>query len=504
MSETKNGNRQLVLEAIRVAQGTWCMWEPGQTTMVACSGGPDSICLLHAMHQLKDKQGIDVVVGHVDHCLRDDSFLDAEFVTEFARRLGVRSRVQKVEVKGTGEEAARLARYDALHGMADELNAGVIATAHTADDQAETLIMRLIRGTGPRGMGGIRAKRGCIVRPLLGVTRSEIERYLEVLGLVCRHDPTNEEMDPFRNRVRHVLMPAFKTENPNIVESMGRLAFNSQEEEAALERLLEDHSGGFSRRISLPGGRIAVLFDTKVLPKARAARLGVLAYLARGAYEEVARHKGFQDVFSSEIEGVTGSGLNKEGWKTVKGGKQFERKHLLTLDRWLLSNPGTREVRKLSLPGDVVALTSQDRLAFCPSSLLPRETPHWRWEIEVGRKLSPTGFVVTETPECPDPMIPERGLRQTLVLRTWLNGDRVLTCGGHKKLQDYFVDKGIPAPLRRRIPLWEHPDTGDVFVPCHTEGLKFNLVTEMGLVKLSLDKESLESALCALFGTFGL
>ena len=134
--------------------------------MVACSGGPDSLCLAVVLGDLAAELDFGVVWAHVDHGLRPESAGQALQVAEWARQMGVPCVVRRVEVGGKAEEAARQSRYRAFEEMAAEAGAGRVATAHTADDQAETVIMRLIRGSGIRGLTGIPWKRGPFIRPM--------------------------------------------------------------------------------------------------------------------------------------------------------------------------------------------------------------------------------------------------------------------------------------------------------------------------------------------------
>ncbi len=216
--------------------------------VVAVSGGPDSVALLRGLIAVGCGP---LVVAHVNHQLRgEESDADEVFVQELATALGVsfRSARRSVPANENLESAARRLRYEFLHSVGAE--GQWIATGHTADDQAETVLHRLIRGTGIQGLRGIAATRGSlpalrsedsasprngIVRPLLRVTRDDVIAYLASLGQTARTDSTNADRRFTRNRIRHDLVPGLKEMNPEIVANLGRLAEQSHEVFAYLE-----------------------------------------------------------------------------------------------------------------------------------------------------------------------------------------------------------------------------------------------------------------------------
>ena len=209
--------------------------------LCAVSGGADSMYLLARLREL----GCRVAAATYDHGLRGErSRRDAEFVAAYCGREGIlcvpgRGDVgREARERGLGiEEAARLARYAFLERTADRLGAAVIATAHTADDNAETVLMRLMRGAGARGLGGIPPVRGRIVRPMLDVTREEVLSWLEARGIPHVEDETNAGDAYLRNRVRHRILPAIRRENPAFSAAAGRTARLLREDDALLEEL---------------------------------------------------------------------------------------------------------------------------------------------------------------------------------------------------------------------------------------------------------------------------
>jgi tRNA(Ile)-lysidine synthase len=194
------------------------MFLPGELVVVACSGGPDSLCLLHSMVRLRRLLRVKVACFHFDHALREGSEADADYVRRRADGLEVPFVLRRATSKpGKGESVeawARTVRYEALREVVEELGGGVAAVGHTMDDQAETILMALLFGGGLRGLGGMAEIDRPIVRPLLDVTRDETEAFCRSLGLRPRRDPMNE--DPARTRV------AIRRLVPMLEEQVGR------------------------------------------------------------------------------------------------------------------------------------------------------------------------------------------------------------------------------------------------------------------------------------------
>jgi tRNA(Ile)-lysidine synthase len=211
----------------------------GRTLLVAVSGGIDSVALAHALHEISQATDLKLSIGHVNHGLRgSESDADEAAVSALAATLGVPARAARVDphaVRTAGpsrdrptlQEAARALRYAALERMAEETAAACIATAHTADDQAETVLLRLLRGTGPDGLAGIpeRSPNGRVVRPLLHSTRAEIERFAAERRLVWREDASNASGVYARNRLRHDWLPGLaRAFNPRLLRALAGLA----------------------------------------------------------------------------------------------------------------------------------------------------------------------------------------------------------------------------------------------------------------------------------------
>lgn len=210
----------------------------GETVTAAVSGGPDSVCLLDVLDRLRDEMGFTLEVAHFEHGIRGESSVaDADFVREIASVKNLKfhfgSKNPKAlmnDKKLSIEEAARDARYVFFENVRNSSPLVKIATGHTSNDQAETVLMRLLRGSGPRGLAGIPPVRGCYIRPLIEIERSEIMEYLNECHLKWRVDETNELDNALRNRIRHDLIPALKRDyNPRVVEALCRGAEASRE-----------------------------------------------------------------------------------------------------------------------------------------------------------------------------------------------------------------------------------------------------------------------------------
>ena len=242
----------------------------GETVVVGVSGGPDSVCLLHLLVQLKERLGIVLHVAHLNHLLRGtESEADAEYVSTLASQMGVDAAIEQRDVKSyqvehrlSLEEAAREVRYRFFTDVAKSLGANRVALGHTAGDQAETILMRLIRGAGIYGLQGMQpltewepfaGSRLMVIRPLLDISRQEVEEYCQQHGLNPRTDSSNLSSSYFRNRIRHKLIPLLRGYNPRISEALLRTAdslavdcsFFEQQVSLVWDRVVTDAGGGF-------------------------------------------------------------------------------------------------------------------------------------------------------------------------------------------------------------------------------------------------------------------
>jgi tRNA(Ile)-lysidine synthase len=228
----------------------------GRGMILGLSGGADSVALLDALVSLSSRHRLHVVVAHLDHGLRPDSAEDAAFCGRLCAGFGVPLHAAVADVsarvrrEGGGlEQAARRERYRFLRRVREETGAAAIAVAHTRDDQAETLLMRLLRGAGATGLGGMRPRTGRLLRPLLEVSRQEVLAHLRDRGLEWREDPTNADLRHLRNRVRHELLPYLEARfNPALRTALARTAGLLAEEAAHLGREADALLGRIARR----------------------------------------------------------------------------------------------------------------------------------------------------------------------------------------------------------------------------------------------------------------
>ncbi len=217
----------------------------GAFLLLAVSGGPDSMALLRGAARLRSRRGWQLTVVHLDHALRDGSSDDAAFVAAAAEALGLPWEVRRTDVRAlaaaegrTLEDAGREARYRFFEDVAP--SGALIATAHTADDSAETILLNLLRGSGLAGVSGIPARRGRIVRPLLTARRADLRADLDVAAVLYRLDPSNADPSYARNRVRHEVLPLLERLNPATVDALLRFGRLAAGDDAALDAVAAD------------------------------------------------------------------------------------------------------------------------------------------------------------------------------------------------------------------------------------------------------------------------
>jgi tRNA(Ile)-lysidine synthase len=397
----------------------------GETVLVAVSGGADSVALLHVLLTLADELSLRLHVLHVDHGLRPDSGRDAEFVRQLAARLGVPADVARVAVPGGGsvEAAARAVRYEALDAHARRLGAERIAVGHTADDQAETVLMRMLAGAGVRGLAGIPAVRGRIIRPLLETRREALVAALDAAGLPWVEDPSNRDPKFLRNRIRHELLPLLSASyNPDVVTTLDRIARHCRDAVSAIERMagreLDRLAAPEDRAIVLPHAPLAELprqVAAEVLRQA-AARLGGRAPLRAWA------HRGLTRVLASppprrpfRLGGIT--------VEVSSGRLRLAAAETLRLPERTLTVPG-----RVALPE--IGRVLEARLVDATDGAVPRV----RHSVVFDAAL-----------------VPPR-----LTVRARRVGDRFSPFGGgERRLKSFLIDEKIPRWERARLPLVE-------------------------------------------------
>ena len=225
------------------------MIQSGDGIVIGVSGGPDSMTLLNILNNLKEKLNIKLYVAHINHSIREEADAETEYVKEFCKKIDVEFFAKKVKVEeeakklkiGT-EEAGRNIRYEFFEEVAHKVGANKIATAHNLNDNAETVLMNIMRGTSVSGLKGIdKVRDGKYIRPIIECSRAEIEDYCKEKNLNPRYDKSNNENIYTRNKIRNLLIPFLQKEfNPNIVEGINRLSQIAIEEEQFINKVVEN------------------------------------------------------------------------------------------------------------------------------------------------------------------------------------------------------------------------------------------------------------------------
>ena len=413
--------------------------------VVAVSGGPDSVCLLHILTKLQKGLKVKLHLAHLNHQLRGaESEADAKYVADLARQLGIPATIEGRDVKGyraqkhlSLEEAAREVRYSFLTQVAGSIGAEQVALGHTRDDHIETILMHLIRGTGTRGLRGLqpatelKSKTGSIVviRPLLEVSHQETEDYCRSYDLKPRRDVSNLSLSPLRNRIRHQLLPLLRSYNPGIAGALLRTGQIARDDitflDKEVDRLWDEVAQEAGKTIALDRGK----FDP--LPPA------LKRYLLRAAAERLLGSA--KDIEMRHIEEVI-SALTKPAGKrlSLPGGLIFS----IEYDRYLLAS-------------DFAALSPFPRLEGEVQLNIPGETviPGWRIEATIidpslvkGMGLIKNDFTA---------YLDRSKTGNKLVVRSRRRGDRFQPLGldQPKKLSEFMIDAKIPQAWRGKIPI---------------------------------------------------
>ncbi|MDT8902780.1 tRNA lysidine(34) synthetase TilS [Anaeroselena agilis] len=404
----------------------------GDRVLAACSGGADSLALVHVLNELKEEYGFSLAVAHVNHLLRgEESDADAVFVREFAAKLGLPFYVTEADAAGLAaaegrslEDAAREVRYRFLRATAAELGGALIATGHHRDDQAETVLLNLFRGAGGAGLGGMKPVAGGVIRPLLAVAREEIGAYCRECGLTPRTDSSNFSTEYLRNFLRLELMPRLAAAfNANIAATLCRTA----------ELVGDEHDYVVAAAVA---AWPEVVDDGGDDPAVDCRALGALHVAVRRELLRLAVVK-------------------KRG--DLKGISFFHVEKLLEL-----ASSGVTG-NAVELPGGVTARRVYGRLIFAAASPPPATV------------IGPPGLVVAVPGTTPVPALgvtvtarlsaerpagggPDRAvfaweeLAPPIRVRSRQAGDRFRP--GGKKVKEYLIDAKVPRQLRDTIPVF--------------------------------------------------
>ncbi|MQY65690.1 MAG: tRNA lysidine(34) synthetase TilS [Clostridia bacterium] len=408
------------------------MFSPGDRVLVGVSGGPDSVCLLHILNRCRKEMALSLHVVHINHGIRKrESKREEKFVSHLAGRMDLPITVKSLDVpsyarrkKLTVEEAARDMRYSAFERLAGKLNAKKIALGHTASDQVETVLMHLLRGSGPQGLSGIPPVRKlgstAVVRPLIEVNKEEILNYLKKNNLTFCLDSSNRKTEYFRNKVRLKLLPLLrKNYNENIDGALLRLSEILKEENAYWERVVERALGKVVSRESEK-----ILIDFK-----RFLRYNVIV-------QRRVLYRLFGGIVSlSQIEAIRNLAQKSSQGKRIYLGKRFSvRKEGNFL---IFSSSPERRFKKFNYPLRVPGKNEIEGLNLTLNTRIVDFYP-------VSEKETNTAYFDVDKINF-----------KKLLLRNRREGDRFKPFGlrGTKKLSDFFIDRKIPRRLRDRVPL---------------------------------------------------
>lgn len=397
---------------------------PGTRVLALLSGGADSVCLVHALRKLLGPSAVTAL--HVNHGLRPAAHEDERFCVALCEQLGVELHVEHLEMprKGNVEAAAREARYSAAGRLADRLGHGRVATGHTASDQVETILYRLVSSPGRRALLGMKALSGRLVRPLLGVSRLETREYCRAAGLSWREDETNLDRSLARNRLRLDVLPLLREIHSAAERNVLATAEVLSEEAELLERLVDEAED----QVAATGGVPAV-------DSARLAELPVplrRLLLRRLAEEASGEALPMSSARVREIEALATRGGSAS--LDIGGGVRAVSEYgVLRFQRHLEEHD--REPASLAVPG---------RCRFGEWEVVSEMERH-------GQLGSPLRGSADE------PLLDAAKLGESLTVRAWREGDRMQPLGlsGTKSLQDLFTDRKVPRSLRHTLPVIE-------------------------------------------------
>jgi len=412
----------------------------GGRALVALSGGPDSVALVHLLLELQAEGELSVAgLAHFNHQLRGAAADEDEaFCRAMASALGLPIEVGRADVRAAArdarrslEDVARELRYAFFEQAADRVAADAIAVGHTLDDQAETFLLRLVRGSGARGLAGILPRAGRVIRPLIDISRADLRQYAADRALAFRTDASNADLSIPRNRVRHELIPYLEREfSPGISRVLAREAATARDDENRLQQEAIEFSGSIVLRVT--GGKIEV--DASAL---RSLHPALATRVARHALSMLApgRFIGFDLVHRllQLADAAEGEAVDLPGQRAVRSG------HVI-----VLGPPPPR--------GRVSGLENSFWFPLSIPSEVTLDNQGWAVSAEWVDSLGPAGPGPARAAEV---VVAADPLTLPLAIRSRRRGDRFRPLGlrHRKKLQDFLVDRKIPREIRDSLPL---------------------------------------------------
>ena len=392
---------------------------PGEHILAAVSGGRDSCVMLHILQFLRNEMGFTLSVAHFDHGLRPASASEQQFVRDMAVSYeldfyGGSADVTALAMGHSIEDAARRARYAFLRQAARQADAHYIATAHHAQDQAETLLLHLLRGSGLEGLAAIAPQEGDLLRPLLSALPRQIEEYCSVHNLQFCQDESNADTRFLRNRIRLDILPQLFKINPRLLYSLSATADICREDNALLDAWAE------------------AAMDELWLPREQAVAEGIFSLppaLQRRILRKAVNHAAGEEIILSFAQTEAALNLKEEQSTSIKGGWLVYRRGALFIDR--VQPP-------LPVHEEIIPVTADDCW---------HELADWGWAYQ-----AVYGLAVSLPPDSIALPLP---MAEKLFFRTRRNGDAVISRGkgGRLKLKDIFIGEKIPPYLRVSWPL---------------------------------------------------
>ncbi|OOM82044.1 tRNA(Ile)-lysidine synthase [Clostridium puniceum] len=413
----------------------------GDKILVALSGGPDSVCLLNILFELKEELNINIGAAHINHLLRgEDSFKDEEYVIKICDEMSIPCFVIRVDINNYSKEhklsselAGRQVRYDFFEEIIEKEDFNKIATAHNANDQAETILFRLMRGTGLEGLGGIKACRdNKMIRPILCLSRQEVEEYIQLKNLKPRIDKTNFEKIYNRNKIRLDILPYMKENfNEDIIQTLNRMSLLLEKDNEFLEKLaLKAYK------------KYCIEYDDYFIIK--------------------------EEIFKQE-ESIINRVLRHAVTRYSKSNYDFEMKHINEIFSLSQKNSG----KLIDLPNGIYAENiygdiyiknksnkyngnnKKEEILFSKDNTNNKIVSFDKFIIE---------FSIINNYQREDISLNQGNLIQyfdfdkindNILIRKRINGDKIIPLGmsGNKKLKDIFIDMKIPKEERDSVPI---------------------------------------------------